>query len=414
MFLCYCIISGANFTPAEMKEVVSLLDTDDNGCVDVEEFINWWVQRSIKSRSGGGLVSLKLRKLARKAAQLFYTDIFTAVWNNDLPLVKLFLESDRRMGSASDTSEYGEGWTPLHYASYRGHESIVRELIEGNTGSAVNVNAVNDLGFTPLFYACQSGHIAICEMLLRKGADPSMSGGPSDLNSNFFMCPIDHCTDNKDLMKLFKSHPLCLPAEKIPTAPIKASVTRSKGILSIELPPVKSFSTLPIKIWKISVHAAHTDSDDDFEKTVDGTDPRKSKNNSQNCLEVIIDKKWLVANTLSDGNLADLTLRISAVNSWGGESSPSDVIPVTRNNTVSKTSTIHIDLASSSINIENKGVFNELFDENFEENYEDTFINLENDEKYDTNDETMEKIRREIDGEEDDEELIVIKGGTFK
>ena len=398
-----------------MKEVVKLLDTDDNGCVDVEEFINWWIQRSIKSRSGGGLVALKLRKLARKAAQLFYTDIFTAVWNNDIPLVKLFLESDRRMGSSSDMSEYGEGWTPLHYASYRGHLSIVKELIDKSLGGGVNVNAVNDLGFSPLFYACQMGHIEICELLLQKGADPSISGGSIDLNSNSFMCPIDHCIDNKDLMKLFKSHPSCIPAEQIQSVIIKASINRSKGILSIEHPPIKSFSTLPIKKWRISVHAAHTDSDDDFEKTVDGIDPRKMKNSCQNCIEVIIDRKWLVSNTLSDGNLADLSLRIAAVNAWGGESLMSDVIDITKNIIVSKTSSILLDIESSSINISNADIYNDLHEETYEENYEDTFINLENDEKYDTNDETMEKIRREIDGEEDEEEeLIVIKDGTYK
>ena len=398
-----------------MKEVVKLLDTDNNGCVDVEEFINWWVQRAIKSRSGGGLVSLKLRKLARKAAQLFYTDIFTAVWNNDLSLVKLFLESDRRMGSSSDMSEYGEGWTPLHYASYRGHLSIVKELTEMKTGGGVNVNATNDLGFSPLFYACQAGHVEVCEILLEKGADPSISGGPTDSNSNLYMCPVDHCVENKDLMKLFKSHPSCLPAEQIPSVDVKASIICSKCALSIEHPSVKSFSALPIKKWKISLHAAHTDSDKDFEKTVDSADPRKMKNNTQNHFEVMIDRKWLVANTLSDGNLADLSLRITAVNAWGGESLPSDVINVTKSNAASKSSSTLIDLAPSLTNFESGDAFAELYKENFEENYEDTFINLENDEKYDINDETMEKIRREIDGEENDEdELIVIKGGTFK
>ena len=216
-------------------------------------------------------------------------------------------------------------------------------------------------------------------------------------------------------MKLFKSHPSCIPAEQIQSVSIKASINRSKGILSIEHPPIKSFSTLPIKKWKISVHAAHTDSDDDFEKTVDGIDPRKMKNSCQNCIEIIIDRKWLVSNTLSDGNLADLSLKIAAVNAWGGESLMSDVIDITKNIIVSKTSSILLDIESSSINISNGDIYNDLHEETYQENYEDTFIDLENDEKYDTNDETMEKIRREIDGEEDEEEeLIVIKDGTYK
>jgi hypothetical protein len=169
-----------------MEEVLNQLDTDHSGRIEMNEFVEWWSQRSIKSRSGifmnryaytnyifmcsifkdmyvrkhmfmcthyihiytytliyiymyiyniciyiqifiyinvciciyiyihiymyiyiyiyayihtgGGLIAIKLRKLARKAAQLFFTDIFTAVWNNDINLVKLFVESDSRIG----------------------------------------------------------------------------------------------------------------------------------------------------------------------------------------------------------------------------------------------------------------------------------------------------------------------------
>ena len=197
-----------------MLEVIKQLDSDGSGIIELEEFTEWWVQRSVKSRSGGGLIAMKLRKLARKAAQLFFTDIFTAVWNDDLNLVKTFLESDRRIGNASDVSEYGDGWTPLHYASYKGHLSIAEELIE----NSANVNATNDLGYSALFYACQQGHLEVCTLLLDRGGDPSICGNVIDTNSNFFMCPVDHYIDSKDLLKLLKAHPTCAPPKQPPAA----------------------------------------------------------------------------------------------------------------------------------------------------------------------------------------------------
>ena len=111
---------GAKFTDKEMKEAMKELDGDGSGSIDEAEFISWWVNRTLNARAGGGLIALKLKKLARKAAQLFFTDIFTAVWKNDLSLVKTFLEADSRMANATDTSEYGDGWMPLHYACYQG------------------------------------------------------------------------------------------------------------------------------------------------------------------------------------------------------------------------------------------------------------------------------------------------------
>ena len=95
LFLFTSLFVGANFSEEEMLEVVNQLDADGSGIIEENEFIDWWVHRSMKGRLGGGLIAMKLRKLARKAAQIFYTDIFTAVWNNDIDMVKTFLANFR-------------------------------------------------------------------------------------------------------------------------------------------------------------------------------------------------------------------------------------------------------------------------------------------------------------------------------
>ena len=58
--------------------------------------------------------------------------------------------------------------TPLLYAAERGHEAVVKDLLE--TGK-VNVNAQDSLGASPLHWAAVRGHTAIMSLLLENGAD---------------------------------------------------------------------------------------------------------------------------------------------------------------------------------------------------------------------------------------------------
>ena len=393
-----------------MLEVIKQLDSDGSGIIELEEFTEWWVQRSVKSRSGGGLIAMKLRKLARKAAQLFFTDIFTAVWNDDLNLVKTFLESDRRIGNASDVSEYGDGWTPLHYASYKGHLSIAEELIE----NSANVNATNDLGYSALFYACQQGHLEVCKLLLDRGGDPSICGNVIDTNSNFFMCPVDHYIDSKDLLKLLKAHPTCAPPKQPPADKMRAFITEGKAQLSVELPPLRSFSILPIKKWNIELNSPN--SNDSFEITVNGLDPNKWKNNSGNILEVLIDKKWVNSVYLPDGALPELTVKLSAINSLDVESPFTDNIPVSKGDTLSR----HGSGVLPHLSVNFMAPLDAV-EEDDDDDYNDNFEEKEND--FEENDETIEKLRREINGEESgmedngddfEDELVIVKESPYK
>jgi Ca2+-binding EF-hand superfamily protein len=57
---------GADFSDSEVAEAIKEIDQDESGLIDREEFVRWWTNQS-SSRAAGGLVAIKLRKLANKA-----------------------------------------------------------------------------------------------------------------------------------------------------------------------------------------------------------------------------------------------------------------------------------------------------------------------------------------------------------
>lgn len=283
---------GAKFSPDELKMAMRELDADGNGTIEMEEFVTWWTNRSSSSRKGG-LIALKLRKLASKASQIFFTDIFTAVWNGDVELVKIFLESDKRMANATDTNDFADGWAPLHYAAYQGFSEIVQVLLD----AGAKVNQGNDKGFTPLFYAAQRNHISIVSKLLENGADPAIVGSTSDEDSgvSMFMCPAEHALDSPELFELFRSHPKGtdgpeLPLDLLPSLPTLSNT----GVLTVFLPQQKHVSTLPLKRWRVNLsyvpgpqheedseqadQPEKSNDDDDGKEDGSGVDTSKKKN----------------------------------------------------------------------------------------------------------------------------------------
>ena len=76
-----------------------------------------------------------------------------------------------------------DGFTPLHLASFFGHEQAARLLVAG--GADVNVRAENANRVAPLHSAAAGGHTAIAELLLDAGAAPdeTQEGGFTPLHS---------------------------------------------------------------------------------------------------------------------------------------------------------------------------------------------------------------------------------------
>ena len=63
--------------------------------------------------------------------------------------------------------EHWQGMTPLGFASFFGHEPVVRFLIDSGT----NVQATDNSGRTALHHACSKGHEGVASLLLRSGAE---------------------------------------------------------------------------------------------------------------------------------------------------------------------------------------------------------------------------------------------------
>jgi Ca2+-binding EF-hand superfamily protein len=245
---------GVDFTPAEMQEAMVELDSDKSGFIDENEFIEWWVNRTNSVRPGATLIAYKLKKLANKAAQVFYTDVHTAAWKGDLELVKMFLDATPELCNAGDVNEHGEGWTPLQYAAYQGHIDIVKEMLSrrGGPKGRVLVDKANQHGFTALFYAAQRRHLEIVKLLLEAGADPAICGS-HHIDPDIRMCPADHIQDCRDLLKLFKGHKNCEKPEHISPADINVSIN-TNGLVVLEFPSAEALSdisNLPLLRWRI-------------------------------------------------------------------------------------------------------------------------------------------------------------------
>ena len=276
---------GADFSSEELADAVKEIDGDASGMIDISEFLAWWTNRAAGNRNNSSMISLKMRKLAQKASQVFSTDIFTAAWNGDLDLTNAFLQGEPRLAHACDSSEYGQGWSALHYACYQGHEELVRALLDAKA----EVNRTTDLGFSPLFYAAQRGHLDICQLLMDKGADPSITGaqqlmaplqqdtvptagaaargapdadganddadiGASNDNAGetVFMCPVEHMIDYPELRAIFKMSAKCTVPLMIPYDNVSASVSLAASLFALEVTiQQKLISQLPVKQWEV-------------------------------------------------------------------------------------------------------------------------------------------------------------------
>lgn len=302
---------GANFNEKDLNEALEILDSDCSGNISEKEFLDWWTDRISKNRKKGGLVMLKLKKLATRASQIFFTDIFSATWKNDLDLVKIFLKSDRRMSVACDESEYGDGWTALHYASYQGYIDIVHELLKSGAG----VNICNNNGFTALFYSAQQGHIAVCRLLLDSNADYLICGNETVGGSEVVMGPLEHAVDNPALMTLFKSLDVKGPPEQIPSDKIIAKLDCNvNGLLTIALPSQKTYSSLPVKHFLIELSLSCIDSTEVLLCNITIAAKNRSSN-PQDVSSSVLDRQWLkrLNSCVSRGTAQRLTVAITAV-----------------------------------------------------------------------------------------------------
>src|SRR3569833_2181231 len=82
--------------------------------------------------------------------------------------VSQFVRLQLAAGVDPDTKLKSNGRTSLHMAAGKGHEEIIRLLLDA--GAAINER--DESGETPLLLSAQIGHVGIVELLLDRGADP--------------------------------------------------------------------------------------------------------------------------------------------------------------------------------------------------------------------------------------------------
>ncbi len=90
-------------------------------------------------------------------------DIFELIEENNVAEIKKLLDTDPSVVNAMDQ----DGWMPLHWAAWEGHEAVAKLLLE--KGANVNI-AIHD-GITPLHFAAEGGHEAIVKLLIERHAN---------------------------------------------------------------------------------------------------------------------------------------------------------------------------------------------------------------------------------------------------
>ncbi len=95
----------------EYEEALDILDKNQNGVIEEEEFIQWWSRRSADIDGDGEIDDIEktLCRLKEYGQERFHVDIHTAVWNGHLDVVKRCLEDDPSCASEKDQTEYGVG-----------------------------------------------------------------------------------------------------------------------------------------------------------------------------------------------------------------------------------------------------------------------------------------------------------------
>ena len=86
--------------------------------------------------------------------------IWDAAEDGNIEAVKKYLAA-----GADVNAKLGNGWTPLHYATYGGHKEIAELLI----AKGAEVNAQSDGGNTPLDGAIMHNHTETIDLLRKHG-----------------------------------------------------------------------------------------------------------------------------------------------------------------------------------------------------------------------------------------------------
>jgi ankyrin repeat protein len=109
-----------------------------------------------------------------------------------------------RQGADVNTRSPKTRWTPLMRAALQTDDALLREYLD----RGANVNAVSRGGATSLMYLCWAGDVQPVEIMLSKGADPSIK---DVLGQGPLSCAVQH--RHQDLARLLVQRG-CDPCER--------------------------------------------------------------------------------------------------------------------------------------------------------------------------------------------------------
>lgn len=116
-----------------------------------------------------------------------WTPLCYAAWAGEQEVVALLLASGADFNAACD------GWPVLHRVAWNGYYNITRQLLD--TGA--KIDSLDSSGETPLHNAAGHYNPSIVQLLLDRGADPTVLSGEDQLASG--------CTDNPELQELLRN-----------------------------------------------------------------------------------------------------------------------------------------------------------------------------------------------------------------
>ena len=103
------------------------------------------------------------------------TQLIRAAYLNNLPRVLQLIQ----LGAPLDLVDETDGWSALHWASWLGHEHVVKALLGGKyEGLCATIDLRCKSGWTALMRASWSSHESVVRLLLSRGAK-------QELQSNF-------------------------------------------------------------------------------------------------------------------------------------------------------------------------------------------------------------------------------------
>ncbi|KAL4100380.1 hypothetical protein PRIC1_008174 [Phytophthora ramorum] len=230
---------GGVLTERDFRKALHVLDRDDNGVIDRDEFSEWWAGQT-GSNEAAGEVEKTLARLKDLGRQRFRVDIHTACWSGFEDVVARLVEDGGELISEKDASEYGNSNSPLHYAAYQGHTAISDILIK----RGASLNSTNGSGCTPIFFAAQQGHVEVVKLLLQNGAELRIA------ESKHGLTPVDVCT-TPAIMELFRN--LSGKPPSTPLAPTLEAMSDTELKITWSPPRPSLDEVVPVSGYKIKL-----------------------------------------------------------------------------------------------------------------------------------------------------------------